>query len=181
MLQVRGSGAKLEINAIAPTVLRVEKPKASDDHPTMKPTALICALLKNSTRGGDIVLDAFGGSGSTMIACEMLGRQSRLIELEPKYCDVILRRWQEFTGKAAIREADGVKYDEIKFEKAPASAKKKTSKPEKAVKESEDARAQSKADKPESRRRKSGEEGAKPKRAVAGGGRRQRKTADASG
>ena len=61
----------------------------------MKPTEMLCYLLKNSTKKGDIVLDTFGGSGSTLIACEQLGRKCRTMELDPKYCDVIRKRWAE--------------------------------------------------------------------------------------
>lgn len=76
-------------------------------HPTQKPVELIERALANSSKGGDVVIDCFGGSGSTMIACEKNGRYARLMELDPKYCDVIIKRWQDFTGKQAILEADG--------------------------------------------------------------------------
>ncbi|MDE3017233.1 MAG: ParB N-terminal domain-containing protein [Pseudomonadota bacterium] len=79
----------------------VDKPTVNDLHPTMKPVALVERAINNSSKSRDIVLDCFGGSGTTMIACEKTGRSARLIELEPKYCDVIIRRWQEFTGKQA--------------------------------------------------------------------------------
>ena len=78
------------------TVMEFNKPKKNDVHPTMKPTEMLCYLLKNSTKKGDIVLDTFGGSGSTLIACEQLGRKCRTMELDPKYCDVIRKRWAEF-------------------------------------------------------------------------------------
>lgn len=80
------------------TVWDVPKPRANDEHPTMKPVELIARALQNSTIAGDLVLDPFGGSGSTLITCEMLGRRARLIELDPRYCDVIVRRWEEATG-----------------------------------------------------------------------------------
>ncbi len=76
-------------------------------HPTQKPVELIQRALENSSKGGDVVLDLFGGSGSTLIACEKTGREARLMELDPKYCDVIIKRWQEFTGQAAVLEATG--------------------------------------------------------------------------
>lgn len=78
------------------------KPQKNDLHPTMKPVELVCQAVKNSSKSKDIVLDSFGGSGSTLIACEKLGRYARLIELDPAYCDVIVKRWEEFTGKSAV-------------------------------------------------------------------------------
>ncbi len=73
-----------------------------EGHTTPKPVALIERALQNSSKGEDIVSDFFGGSGSTMIACEKLGRSARLMELDPKYCDVIVKRWEDFTGKKAV-------------------------------------------------------------------------------
>ena len=70
-------------------------------HPTQKPVELVIRALNNSSKAGDIVIDCFGGSGSTMIAAEKTGRHSRLMELDPKYCDVIIKRWEDFTGKKA--------------------------------------------------------------------------------
>ncbi|MGH8083453.1 MAG: DNA methyltransferase, partial [Lysobacter sp.] len=67
---------------------------------------------RNSSKSRDLVLDPFGGSGTTMIAAEKTGRRARLIELDPKYADVIVRRWQDHTGQAAIRSADGVAFDQ---------------------------------------------------------------------
>jgi DNA modification methylase len=78
-----------------------DKPARNDLHPTMKPVALVERAIRNSSKSRDIVLDPFGGSGSTLIACEKTGRQARLIELDPKYCDVIVERWQRLTGKIA--------------------------------------------------------------------------------
>ena len=75
-----------------------DKPFRNDLHPTMKPVALVERAIRNSSKSRDIVLDPFGGSGTTLIACEKIGRQARLIELDPRYCDVIVRRWQEFSG-----------------------------------------------------------------------------------
>jgi DNA modification methylase len=73
-----------------------------EGHTTPKPVSLIERALGNSSKGGDVVSDFFGGSGSTMIACEKLGRQAKLMELDPKYCDVIVKRWEDFTGKKAV-------------------------------------------------------------------------------
>ena len=78
-----------------------DKPARNDLHPTMKPVALVERAIRNSSKTRDIVLDPFGGSGSTLIACEKSGRQARLIELDPKYCDVIIRRFQDYSGMAA--------------------------------------------------------------------------------
>jgi site-specific DNA-methyltransferase (adenine-specific) len=83
------------------TIIQCKKPKKNDIHPTMKPVELMEYQILNNTKGADIVLDLFGGSGSTMIAAEKLGRRARLMELDPKYCDVIVKRWEDFTGKKA--------------------------------------------------------------------------------
>lgn len=79
----------------------IERPSRSELHPTMKPIELVQRSLVNSSKPGDIVLDAFGGSGSTLIAAEQTGRKCRMVELDPQYCDVILERWEKFTGKTA--------------------------------------------------------------------------------
>jgi site-specific DNA-methyltransferase (adenine-specific) len=84
------------------TVIECKRPSKSDLHPTMKPVELMEYQILNNTKGSDIVLDLFGGSGSTMIAAEKIGRKSCLMELDPKYCDVIVRRWEDFTGKKAV-------------------------------------------------------------------------------
>lgn len=84
------------------TVINEMKPVANKEHPTMKPIKLIARLIMNSSKPGDRVLDIFGGSGSTMIACEQLGRRCMMMELDPKYADVIVNRWEEYTGKKAI-------------------------------------------------------------------------------
>ena len=83
------------------TVLKFEKPNRSELHPTMKPIALFDYLIKNSTKEGDIVLDLFGGSGTTIMACEQDGRTGYVMEYDPKYVDVIIKRWEEFTGRKA--------------------------------------------------------------------------------
>src|SRR5690606_20578138 len=83
-----------------------DKPAKNDLHPTMKPVALVERAIRNSSKSRDIVLDPFGGSGTTLIAAERTGRRARLIELDPKYADVAVQRWQEFTGKSAMRESD---------------------------------------------------------------------------
>ena len=79
----------------------IDRPTKSDLHPTTKPIALLEIAINNSSKPANIVLDLFGGSGSTMIACEKIGRSARLMELDPKYCDVIVQRWEDFTGEKA--------------------------------------------------------------------------------
>jgi DNA modification methylase len=86
------------------TVWNFDRPSRSGEHPTMKPIDLIEYPIGNSSQAGNIVLDLFGGSGSTLIACEKTARQARLIELDPKYVDVIVKRWEAFTGKQAVHE-----------------------------------------------------------------------------
>ena len=85
------------------TVIHENKPPVNDIHPTMKPLKLIGKLVRNSTQPGDTVLDLFGGGGSTLIACEELGRKCRMMELDPVYADAIIHRWEEYTGKKAVR------------------------------------------------------------------------------
>ena len=77
-------------------LLHYDKPKCNDVHPSMKPVEMLVYLVQNSSRHGEIVLDNFGGSGSTLIACEQTGRVCRMMELDEHYCDVIRRRWAEF-------------------------------------------------------------------------------------
>jgi DNA modification methylase len=83
------------------TILEFDKPSRNGEHPTMKPVALFEYQMLNNTKGGDIILDSFGGSGTTMLAAEKNGRIAYLMELDPKYCDVIVKRWEDFTGKKA--------------------------------------------------------------------------------
>ena len=78
----------------------------------MKPVALVERAIRNSSKSRDIVLDPFGGSGSTLIACEKAGRHARLLELDPKYCDVIIRRWRAWSGEQVTLEADGRTFEE---------------------------------------------------------------------
>ena len=83
------------------TILEFDKPHRNGEHPTMKPVALFEYQMLNNTKGGDMVLDLFGGSGTTLLAAEKHGRHAYLMELDPKYCDVIVKRWEDFTGKTA--------------------------------------------------------------------------------
>jgi site-specific DNA-methyltransferase (adenine-specific) len=93
------------------TILEFDKPSRNGEHPTMKPVELFAYQMLNNTKGADIVLDSFGGSGTTMIAAEKHGRHSRLMELDPKYCDVIIKRWQDFTGQKAVHAETGEAFD----------------------------------------------------------------------
>ena len=83
------------------TVLNFDRPTRNKEHPTMKPVKLFDYQIQNNTKGGDCVLDLFGGSGTTLIACEQNGRTAYLMELDPKYCDVIIDRWEALTGGKA--------------------------------------------------------------------------------
>ena len=103
------------------TILEFDKPTRNGEHPTMKPVALFEYQLLNNTKGGDQVLDSFGGSGTTLIAAEKNGRIARLMELDPKYCDVIVTRWQAFTGRHAHLESDGRSFTEVMGERSPNS------------------------------------------------------------
>lgn len=100
------------------TVLEFGRPARNGDHPTMKPVSLFAYQMLNNTKGGDLVLDSFGGSGTTLIAAEQNGRNALLMELDPRYCDVIVRRWQAFTGEFAVRERDGRTFDEVSLDEA---------------------------------------------------------------
>ena len=91
----------LDDHRIPTTVINEAKPQKDEDHPTMKPVRLFGYQISNSSRAGEIVLDTFAGSGTTVIACEQLNRKARLVELDPHYCDVIIARWEKFTGKKA--------------------------------------------------------------------------------
>ena len=88
----------------------IDKPHKNDLHPTMKPVALVERAIRNSSKSRDIVLDPFGGSGTTMIAAERAGRRARLVELDPKYVDVIVQRWQDLTGGSATHATTGQKF-----------------------------------------------------------------------
>ncbi|MBT2748246.1 site-specific DNA-methyltransferase [Lysobacter sp. ISL-50] len=90
----------------------IDRTSKNDLHPTMKPVALVERAIRNSSKSRDLILDPFGGSGTTLIAAEKTGRRARLIELDPKYADVIVRRWQDHTGQAALRQSDGMPFDD---------------------------------------------------------------------
>jgi DNA modification methylase len=103
------------------TLWEEKKPAANRIHPTAKPVELIERALLNSSKTGDIVADLFGGSGSTLIACERRGRRARLMEIDPKYADCIVRRFQDYSGKSALLDADGRTFDEIAKERKEAA------------------------------------------------------------
>lgn len=96
------------------TILEFDRPSKNTDHPTMKPVALFEYQMLNNTKGGDIILDSFGGSGTTLIAAQKNGRVARIMELDPRYCDVIVRRWQDFTGQQAFL-ADSTSFAELEL------------------------------------------------------------------
>jgi DNA modification methylase len=99
------------------TVWNIDKPRVNKLHPTQKPVELIERALENSSQAGDMVVDLCGGSGSTLIACEKTMRHARLMELDPKYVDVIVERWQDFTGQIATLKTDGRTFAELKGER----------------------------------------------------------------
>ena len=102
------------------TILEFAKPSRNGEHPTMKPVELFEYQMLNNTKGSDLVLDSFAGSGTTIIACEKHGRKARLMELDPRYCDVIVKRWQDWTGKEATLEATGQTFAELSAEREAA-------------------------------------------------------------
>jgi DNA modification methylase len=103
------------------TLWQEKKPAANRIHPTAKPVELVERALLNSSKSGDIVADLFGGSGSTQIGCERPNRKARLMEIDPRYADCIVRRYQEYTGKQAILEGGG-SFDEVALERVGATA-----------------------------------------------------------
>lgn len=105
------SGTDLALREVETSVLEHDKPSRSSLHPTTKPVELIERALLNSSRAGDLVLDPFGGSGSTLIAAERTRRRAALVELDPKFCDVICTRFQAFTGTLPVLEASADSHD----------------------------------------------------------------------
>jgi DNA modification methylase len=91
----------------------IKRPMANLEHPTMKPVELVERALRNSSKTRDTILDPFAGSGTTLIACQKAGRQARVIELDPKYCDVAIRRWQDFVGDVARHQVSGRAFDDV--------------------------------------------------------------------
>ncbi len=104
------------------TLWQEKKPAANRIHPTAKPVELVERALLNSSKSGDVVADLFGGSGSTLIGCERRGRHARLMEIDPKYADCIVSRYQEYTGKQGVLASDGRSFEEIKSERVGVAA-----------------------------------------------------------
>jgi hypothetical protein len=104
------------------TLWEERKPAANRIHPTAKPVELVERALVNSSKAGDIVMDLFGGSGSTLIGCERRGRKARLMELDPKYVDCIVRRWEQYTGQQATLDADGRSFEVLAAERMKGAA-----------------------------------------------------------
>jgi DNA modification methylase len=108
------TGSSERIVQGVPNIWRFPRVNPSErQHNAAKPVDMICVPIEASSDRGEIVLDLFGGSGSTLIACEKSDRLARLMEIEPRYCDVIVKRWQDWTGQQATREADGVAFDDL--------------------------------------------------------------------
>lgn len=114
------TGDNIQIQRARGTVFFEEKPRSNAIHPTMKPVALIERMLQNSTKRGDAVLDLFGGSGSTLIACEKLARTAKIMGLDPKFVDVIIHRWQEYTGREARLDSTGESFAETRARRVQA-------------------------------------------------------------
>jgi DNA modification methylase len=100
----------------------VDKPARNDIHPTMKPVELVERAVRNSSKPEGRVLDPFGGGGSTLIACENLRREARLVEIDPRYADVCVRRWQQYSGGRVVLESDGRSFGEVEAERRLANA-----------------------------------------------------------
>ena len=107
-------GDNLRVEETPGTVINIPKPNKSELHPTTKPVDLVAHCVANSSATGDVVLDPFGGSGSTLIACERLCRRCFSLEIDPRFTQVQIERWQDFSGQRAVRDADGIFFDELK-------------------------------------------------------------------
>ena len=104
---LRFTGTNIMVEDLASTIISVPKPQKSELHPTMKPVALVERMVANSSPRGGLVVDVCGGSGTTLIAADRLTRRCNIMEFDPKYADVIIRRWQELTGGTAIHAVTG--------------------------------------------------------------------------
>jgi len=103
-------------------------------HPTVKPVALVADAIKDCSRRGEIVLDVFAGSGTTLIAAASCGRRARVLEYDPLYCDTVIRRWENYTGKRAVLAADGRSFEAISAERQPPALPKRRSAPKRRSK-----------------------------------------------
>jgi DNA modification methylase len=108
------TGTDISVLTLEGSTPEYPRPARSEMHPTTKPVALVSRQVESSSRHGNVVLDLFGGSGTTLIAAEKNGRTAMLMELDPRYCDVIVKRWQEFTGKIAVHAETGQPFAEVK-------------------------------------------------------------------
>ena len=99
------------------TLWNEKKPSANRIHPTAKPVELVERALLNSSKAGDVIVDLFGGSGSTLIGCERMNRKARLAEIDPKYADVVVERWQALTGNKSTLEGDGRTFDAVRLDR----------------------------------------------------------------
>jgi len=115
-----GSGSSFINDRKLTNVWDFPRPSSSKLHPTMKPVELVENAIGHASNVGGMVMDLFGGSGTTVIACEKTGRDCRMMELDPKYCDVIITRWEAFTGQSATLEATGQTYSELQGERVAA-------------------------------------------------------------
>ncbi len=126
-------GSDITVQRVRGSVFFEDKPARNAEHPTMKPVALIQRQLSNSTNPGDVVLDLFGGSGSTLIACHQLGRVARVMELDPRFVDVIVQRWQDLTGRSARHDETGETFVEARDRRAGEAKPKRAPKPRRVV------------------------------------------------
>ena len=127
-LLIRGEGITVE--RVHGSVFFEDKPARNAEHPTMKPVGLIQRMVSNSTNRGDVVLDLFGGSGSTLIACEILHRIARVMELDPRFVDVIVQRWQGLTGRVARLAATGETFAEVVARRAVSAVRPQRAAPQ---------------------------------------------------
>jgi DNA modification methylase len=95
----------------------IDKPRVNDLHPTMKPVELVERAILHSSQRGDLVLDPFAGAGSTLIACQKTRRRARLVELDPRYVDITIMRWQSYTGRDAVLALNGRSFSDIALER----------------------------------------------------------------
>lgn len=115
-------GQDLTVQRVVGSIILEDKPSRSDLHPTMKPVPLVQRMVVNSTKRGDTVLDLFGGSGTTLMACENVKRRARLMELDPHFCDTIVARWQAATGLKAMLEVDNSSFESTSAQRTPVPA-----------------------------------------------------------